>query len=142
MNVDQKLNQKLIVLSAMHSEICETIASINHIYGVSMLILIASAFLTITTCVLFIYFRMTGQTIPKFFSSSRSLLLTFWILCETAIKCIYIVYTSWQTRLAAHRMGGQLHRIANTVNQCWCYHTVIWVSNLGSSLVQLGVKQS
>lgn len=69
-NVGDKLDKKLITLTQLHFEIAEISKTVNQMFSLQMLILMAYGFMAITARIYFVYTGLAGQVYYK-------LLLTF-----------------------------------------------------------------
>lgn len=43
---------------------------------------------------------------------------------STAVVCVYVIYTCWQTKNSAEKTGVFLHKLANIVDENHFYETV------------------
>lgn len=72
------------------------------------------------------------------YASVRSPFFTVLIIVHTSIKCSFILYTSWRAKISSQKFGSQMHKLANVVNEHWCYQTVNrWSSILANDHLKL-----
>lgn len=45
-------------------------------------------------------------------------------IAYTGAKCVYVIFTSWQTKLVAQKTGVKIHKVANVVDEDQCYQIV------------------
>lgn len=118
------MDKKLTRLCQLHDEICDIGKSINTMFSFQMLVLMAYGFMSITAKFYFVYCGLVGQPIPILFRSAESVPVSMIFIVYTGAKCVYVIYTSWQTKLSAQKTGVQIHKVANVVDEDHCYQIV------------------
>lgn len=122
--IDTKLNKKLTRLCQLHDEICDIGKTINQMFSFQMLILMAYGFMSLTAKFYFVYCGLTDQIIPILFRAAENLPVSMAFIVYTGAKCVYVIFTSWQTKLVAQKTGVKIHKVANVVDEDQCYQIV------------------
>lgn len=121
---ESRLTNKLTQICQLHDEICDVAKSINRMFSIQMLILMAYGFMSLTAKFYFVYCGLSRQNIPILFRSAESLPISIVFIVYTSAKCVYVIYVSWQTKLVAQKTGVKIHKVANVVDADQCYQTV------------------
>uniref|UniRef100_A0A182M505 Gustatory receptor n=1 Tax=Anopheles culicifacies TaxID=139723 RepID=A0A182M505_9DIPT len=98
LKIEQRLDNKLILICRTHDELCEVGKIINRMYSVQMLVAMAHGFVAITAEFYFLYCSLTGQEVPILFRSSEVFFLALTIILYTALKCIVPIFVCWKTK--------------------------------------------
>uniref|UniRef100_A0A182R7N4 Gustatory receptor n=1 Tax=Anopheles funestus TaxID=62324 RepID=A0A182R7N4_ANOFN len=122
--IDQRLDNKLILICRTHDELCEVGKIINRMYSVQMLVAMAHGFVAITAELYFLYCSLTGQEVPILFRQAEKILLALPYITYTALKCIVPIFVCWKTKTDSQRTGIEMHYLANVVDECHCYEVV------------------
>ncbi|XP_052863795.1 gustatory receptor for bitter taste 66a-like [Anopheles cruzii] len=122
--IDQRMDNKLILICRTHDELCEIGKIINRMYSVQMLVAMAHGFVAITAQLYFLYCGLTGQEVPILFRSAQVLLLSLTYICYTALKCVVPIFVCWKTKTDSHRTGIEMHHLANVIDESHCYEVV------------------
>uniref|UniRef100_A0A182ISP7 Gustatory receptor n=1 Tax=Anopheles atroparvus TaxID=41427 RepID=A0A182ISP7_ANOAO len=122
--VNQRMDNKLILICRTHDELCEIGKIINRMYSVQMLVAMAHGFVAITAQFYFLYCGLTGQDVPILFRSAQVLLLSLTYNTYTALKCVVPIFVCWKTKTDSQRTGIEMHYLANVVDECHCYEVV------------------
>ena len=122
--IDDKMDKKLTRMCQLHDEICDIGKAINTMFSFQMLVLMAYGFMSITAKFYFVYCGLVGQVIPILFRSAQSVPISVIFIVCTGAKCVYVIYTSWQTKISAQKTGVQIHKVANVVDEDHCYQIV------------------
>ncbi|XP_055373564.1 gustatory receptor for bitter taste 66a [Condylostylus longicornis] len=123
-NLEDKLNN----LCRLHDEMCEMGKNINGMWSIQMLLLMAYGFMSITAQFYFLYCSITKQSVPQLFISSENLWLSCIFVIYVAMKCVYVIFLSWQTRIEARRTGVCVHKCALAVDDNNIYEIVNHIS--------------
>uniref|UniRef100_A0A182NAA5 Gustatory receptor n=1 Tax=Anopheles dirus TaxID=7168 RepID=A0A182NAA5_9DIPT len=124
LKIEQRLDNKLILICRTHDELCEIGKVINRMYSVQMLVAMAHGFVAITAQFYFLYCGLTGQEVPILFRSAEVIVLSLTYISYTALKCIVPIFVCWKTRTDSQRTGIEMHYLANVVDECHCYEVV------------------
>ncbi|XP_035900025.1 gustatory receptor for bitter taste 66a [Anopheles stephensi] len=122
--IEQRLDNKLILICRTHDELCEVGKIVNRMYSVQMLVAMAHGFVAITAEFYFLYCSFTEQEVPILFRSAELFLLALTYISYTALKCIVPIFVCWKTKTDSHRTGIEMHYLANVVDECHCYEVV------------------
>ncbi|XP_053666048.1 gustatory receptor for bitter taste 66a-like [Anopheles marshallii] len=122
--IEQRLDNKLILICRTHDELCEVGKIVNRMYSVQMLVAMAHGFVAITAEFYFLYCSLTGQEVPILFRSAEVFLLALTYITYTALKCIVPIFVCWKTKTDSQRTGIEMHYLANVVDECHCYEVV------------------
>uniref|UniRef100_A0A182W2J4 Gustatory receptor n=1 Tax=Anopheles minimus TaxID=112268 RepID=A0A182W2J4_9DIPT len=122
--IEQRLDNKLILICRTHDELCEVGKVVNRMYSVQMLVAMAHGFVSITAEFYFLYCSLTRQEVPILFRSSEVFFLALTLIVYTALKCIVPIFVCWKTKTDSQRTGIEMHYLANVVDECHCYEVV------------------
>uniref|UniRef100_A0A182PEG1 Gustatory receptor n=1 Tax=Anopheles epiroticus TaxID=199890 RepID=A0A182PEG1_9DIPT len=122
--LEQRLDNKLILICRTHDELCEIGKVVNRMYSVQMLVAMAHGFVAITAEFYFLYCSLTQQEVPMLFQSAEVFLLALTYIAYTALKCIVPIFVCWRTKTDSQRTGIEMHYLANVVDECHCYEVV------------------
>ncbi|KAL5292862.1 Gr66a family protein [Megaselia abdita] len=106
-----KLDSKLNTICQLHDELCEIGKSLNELWSLQILALMAYGFLIFTAQLYFFYCSTQNQPIPYLFLSAKNSIITAVFLLYTSWRCVYIIYISWRTSLECKRTGISLHKV-------------------------------
>lgn len=123
-NIHNDIEVKMFFLCNLHDEICEIGKIVNVLFSFQMLILMAYAFLTVTTELYFVYCALTDQSVPILFKAAENVSVSIVYFISTAFTCVFIVHMCWKTKIESNKMGIYMHRIANIVDDTTLYETV------------------
>uniref|UniRef100_A0A182SL26 Gustatory receptor n=1 Tax=Anopheles maculatus TaxID=74869 RepID=A0A182SL26_9DIPT len=122
--IEQRLDNKLILICRTHDELCEVGKIINRMYSVQMLVAMAHGFVAITAEFYFLYCSLTEQEVPILFRSAEVFVLALTYISYTALKCVVPIFVCWKTKTDSQRTGIEMHYLANVVDECHCYEVV------------------
>lgn len=106
-----KLDSKLNSICQLHDELCEIGKSLNELWSLQILALMAYGFLIFTAQLYFFYCSTQNQPIPYLFRSAKNPIITAVFLLYTSWRCVYIIYISWRTSLECKKTGISLHKV-------------------------------
>uniref|UniRef100_A0A182K9M1 Gustatory receptor n=1 Tax=Anopheles christyi TaxID=43041 RepID=A0A182K9M1_9DIPT len=122
--IEQRLDNKLILICRTHDELCEIGKVVNRMYSVQMLVAMAHGFVAITAEFYFLYCSLTQQEVPILFRSAEVFLLALAYIAYIALKCIVPIFVCWKTKTDSQRTGIEMHYLANVIDECHCYEVV------------------
>ncbi|XP_050069589.1 gustatory receptor for bitter taste 66a-like [Anopheles maculipalpis] len=122
--IEQRLDNKLILICRTHDELCEVGKIVNRMYSVQMLVAMAHGFVAITAEFYFLYCSLTEQEVPILFRSAEVFILALTYISYTALKCVVPIFVCWKTKTDSQRTGIEMHYLANVVDECHCYEVV------------------
>lgn len=111
-------------LCGVHDEICEIGKIVNVLFSFQMLILMAYAFLVVTTELYFVYCALTDQSVPLLFKASENVSIAVVYFASIGFTCVLIMHTCWRTKIESNKMGIYMHRVANIVDDTLLYENV------------------
>lgn len=135
-----ELMRKMTFLCGVHDEICEIGKTVNVLFSFQMLILMAYAFMVVTTELYFVYCALTDQSVPLLFKASENVSIAVVYFVSIGFTCVLIMHTCWRTKIESNKIGIYMHRVANIVDDTLLYENVCSKLQRDFSFVRAGVS--